>query len=100
MNWHVYRDLEPWKKLFHALHAYFARDYLKLLPNTQIIGITGSVGKTLTQNAICSVLSKKFKIVCGDENLDPTYRIPKTIFAARPWHKFIVLEYGDRKSTR
>ncbi|OGE01529.1 hypothetical protein A3J17_00450 [Candidatus Curtissbacteria bacterium RIFCSPLOWO2_02_FULL_40_11] len=90
----VYRNIEDWKKPLHVVHAYLAKIYFKFLPSTQVIGVTGSVGKTLTQNAICSVLSKKFKIVCGDENLDPTYRIPKTIFAARPWHKFIVLEYG------
>ena len=60
----------------------------------EIIGITGSVGKTLTQNAIASILSQKFKTIVGDENLDPTFRIPKTILSAKPWHQKLVLEYG------
>ena len=94
MNLQVYRDVESWKKPLHAAQAYLAKLYLKSLPNVQVIGVTGSVGKTLTQNAIASVLSQKYKVVVGDENLDPTFRIPQTILKARFWHKFIVLEYG------
>ncbi len=94
MNLQVYRDVESWKKPLHAAYAYLAKLYLKSLPNVKVIGVTGSVGKTLTQNAIYAVLSQKYKVVCGDENLDPTFRIPQTILKARPWHKFIVLEYG------
>src|SRR3989344_1321116 len=90
----VFREIKPWKKPLHAARAYLAKLYLKSLPNVQVIGVTGSVGKTLTQNAIASVLSQKYKVVVGDENLDPTFRIPQTILKARPWHKFIVLEYG------
>jgi UDP-N-acetylmuramoyl-tripeptide--D-alanyl-D-alanine ligase len=74
--------------------AALAKYYLKLLPNIKVIAITGSVGKTLTQNAIYSVLSQKYRVVVGDENLDPTFRIPKTILAARPWHDYLILEYG------
>ena len=90
----VFREVESWKKPLHAAYAYLAKLYLKSLPNVQVIGITGSVGKTLTQNAIASVLSQKYKVVVGDENLDPTFRIPQTVLKARPWHKFMVLEYG------
>ena len=90
----VYREVKQWKRPFHAVRAKLAKNYLKLFPNLEIIGITGSVGKTLTQNAIYSVLSQKYKVVVGDENLDPTFRIPKTILAAKPWHQKMILEYG------
>lgn len=93
-NLNVYRGVKAWKKPVHISRTLAAKSYLKLLHNLEIIGITGSVGKTLTQNAIASVLSQKFKTIVGDENLDPTFRIPQTIFAAKPWHQKMVLEYG------
>ena len=93
-NTQVFREIEPWKKPYHAAFAYLAKVYLKLLPNLKVIAITGSVGKTLTHNTVYSVLSQKYKVVVGDENLDPTFRIPKTILKARPWHNYLILEYG------
>lgn len=93
-NLDVYREIKGWKKPLHVSRTVLAKNYLKLLPNLEIIGITGSVGKTLTQNAIASVLSQKFKVVVGDENLDPTFRIPQTILKAKPWHQKLILEYG------
>src|SRR3989338_7182371 len=94
LNLNVYREVKSWKKPLHLSRTILAKNYLKLLPQIEIIGITGSVGKTLTQNAIFSVLSQKFKVVVGDENLDPTFRIPKTILATKPWHQKMILEYG------
>ena len=90
----VFREIEPWKKPYHVAIALLAKVYLKFLPNTKVIAITGSVGKTLTQNAIYSVLSQKYKVTVGDENLDPTFRIPKTILRAKPWDDYLILEYG------
>ena len=89
-NSDVYREVKTWKKPIHASRTLLARNYLKLLPNLEIIGITGSVGKTLTQNAIFSVLSQKYKVVVGSENLDPTFRIPQTILASKPWHQKLI----------
>lgn len=94
LNLNVYREVKAWKRPIHASRTLAAKSYLKILPSLDIIGITGSVGKTLTQNAIVSVLSQKFKTITPDENLDPTFRIPQTILAAKPWHKMLVLEYG------
>ena len=89
-----YQEVKSWKKPLHISRTLFAKNYLKLLPNIEVIGITGSVGKTLTQNAIHKVLSQKFRVAVGDENLDPTFRIPKTILSAKPWHQKLILEYG------
>src|SRR3990172_5333288 len=97
LNSDPYQEVKSWKRPFHTSRALLAKNYLKLLRNVKVIGITGSVGKTLTQNAIYAVLSQKYKTVVGDENLDPTFRIPQTLLKAKPWHKFIVLEYGIEK---
>lgn len=93
----VLDEVRSWKKPLHKSRNYIAKNYLKLLGETEVIGITGSVGKTLTQNAIYSVLSQKFNVATGGENLDPTFRIPQTILAAKPWNQKIVLEYGVEK---
>src|SRR3989344_5861100 len=90
----IYSEISSWKKPFHASKALIAKNYLKLLPNVEVVGITGSVGKTLTQNAIYAVLSQRYKTVVGDENLDPTFRIPQTILKTKPWDQKIILEYG------
>ena len=94
LNLKVYKDIKLWKKSVHLSRFYLAKSYLKLLSQLEIVGITGSVGKTLTQNAIASVLSQKYRTVVGNENLDPTFRIPNTILKAKKWDKFLVLEYG------
>lgn len=94
INLNVYREVKAWKKPLHVSKTYLAKSYLKLLPQIEIIAITGSVGKTLAQNAIVSVLSQKFKTITPDENLDPTFRIPQTILATKPWHQKLILEYG------
>lgn len=93
----IFQEVKSWKKPFHRSRSYIAKNYLKLLPEVEVIGITGSVGKTLTQNAIYSVLSQKFNVITGGENLDPTFRIPKTILSTKPWSQKIVLEYGVEK---
>lgn len=94
MNLSVYREVKPWKKPLHVTKTNLAQGYLQLLKNTQIIAVAGGVGKTLTQNALYSVLSQKHSTVVGEENLDPTFRIPKTILKAKPWDKYLILEYG------
>lgn len=90
----LFQEVKFWKRPFHQLIHKLAHLYLKFLPNVQVIGITGSVGKTLTQNAIFAVLSEKYKVVVGEENLDPTFRIPRTIFSLKPSDQIAILEYG------
>lgn len=94
MNTDVYREISKWKKPLHISKEKIAKNYLKFLKETKIIGITGSVGKTSTQNAIYKVLSQKYNTVVGEENLDPTFRIPQTILKTKAWDKYLILEYG------
>ncbi|MEX2028342.1 MAG: Mur ligase family protein [Candidatus Curtissbacteria bacterium] len=96
-NTDILDEVRSWKKPLHKSRTYIAKNYLKLLGEVEVIGITGSVGKTTTQNSIYAVLSQRFKTITGGENLDPTFRIPKTILAAKPWVQKVVLEYGVEK---
>lgn len=90
----LFAQVNSWKVPIHKGKTALAKAYLKLLPNVEIIAVAGSVGKTLTQNAIYSVLSQKYPAVVGEEDLDPTFRIPQTILKTKPWHKYLILEYG------
>lgn len=93
-NFQVFRETKSWKKPIHITKAVLAKNYLKLLPGTDVIAVTGSVGKTLTQNALFSTLSQKFSTVAGEENLDPTFRIPQTILKTKIWNQKMILEFG------
>lgn len=93
-NIDMYREVPSWKKPLHLSKEKIAKVYLNFLKGTKIIGITGSVGKTSTQNALYQVLSQKYKTVVGEENLDPTFRIPNTILKTKSWDKYLILEYG------
>src|SRR3990172_8244625 len=66
--------------------------------NVDVIGVTGSYGKSSVTTAIASVLSKKFKVLQTDPNLDTRYNIPITVLKLGD-HQKLVLEYGiDRPS--
>lgn len=90
----VYRNISSWKKPFHRGRAQIAKWWAKANPQAEIIGITGSVGKTTTKEAIVSVLSQKFSTVGSIGNLDPIFNIPITLLKIRSWTKKVVLELG------
>lgn len=88
------QKISKFKKPFHLARIYLARQYAKLLPKSAFIGVTGSVGKTTTVNALELVLSKKFQVLTTMANLDPVLNIPETILKARRTTGKIVLEMG------
>lgn len=85
------------RKLFHETRRRIAKLWLKLNPQVEIIGVTGSYGKTNTVRAISQVLSEKYKTLQTDLNLDTIYNLPITILKLRPFHRMLVLEYGIDK---
>ncbi len=83
-----------YKKPFHLLRIYLAKQYAKLFPKDIFIGITGSVGKTSTAVAAVAVLSQKFKTLSTLPNLDPILNIPQTLLKLNPSYKKVILEMG------
>ncbi|MDP2860621.1 MAG: UDP-N-acetylmuramoyl-tripeptide--D-alanyl-D-alanine ligase [bacterium] len=79
---------------YHKLQRLAAKYYLLFFPGIEIIGVTGSVGKTTTKEAIATVLAEKFRVVKSKENIDPIYNIPLTIFKINPRTEKLVLEMG------
>lgn len=58
------------------------------------IGITGSVGKTTTRDMVYSVVSKQFKSLKNEKNLNNQFGVPLTLFNLDETHECAVIEMG------
>jgi UDP-N-acetylmuramoyl-tripeptide--D-alanyl-D-alanine ligase len=67
--------------------------YKRKLYNIPVIAITGSVGKTSTKDIVASVLSKKYKVLKTEGNLNNHIGLPLTILKLKD-HNALVLEMG------
>lgn len=86
--------IPSFKKPFHLLRIYLARQYAKLYPQDCFIGVTGSVGKTTCIQASQFILSQKYKTIATLPNLDPILNIPITLLKLKPGIKKVLLEMG------
>lgn len=85
-NWIlVDSTLEAIKKI-----ARFYRDQLDI----KVVGITGSVGKTSTKEAIASVLAQKYCVLKTQGNFNNELGLPLTVFRLNESHQVAVLEMG------
>lgn len=62
--------------------------------DVQVIGITGSVGKTSAKEAIASVLAQKFRVYRSPGNLNNEIGLPLSILEAPDDAQVLVLEMG------
>ena len=62
--------------------------------NIPVIGITGSNGKTSTKELIYSVLSKKFKTIATEGNLNNHLGVPFTLLRIKKEHEIAIIEMG------
>ncbi len=58
-----------------------------------LLAITGSNGKTTTKELISSVLSKKYKVLATQGNLNNHIGVPLTVLAIKD-HEFAIIEMG------
>jgi UDP-N-acetylmuramoyl-tripeptide--D-alanyl-D-alanine ligase len=66
---------------------------LKRQPNLEVIGITGSLGKTTTKEVVASVLASKKRVLKSEGNLNSEIGLPMTVLnGLRPEHEIAVLE--------
>lgn len=89
-----YKNTASWKRPYHLGRAKLAKFWASLFSKVDIIGITGSVGKTTTKEAIIKVLDEKFQVIGTKGNLDPVFNIPMTLLKIRPATQKVVLEMG------
>ncbi len=69
--------------------AEFKRD----MYNIPVVAITGSVGKTSTKDILASVISKKYKVLKTEGNLNNHIGLPLTILKLKD-HEALVVEMG------
>lgn len=70
-----------------------AEFYRKQL-DIQVVGITGSVGKTSTKEFIASVLSQKYRVLKTQGNFNNEIGLPLTVLSIGEEHQAAVLEMG------
>jgi len=68
--------------------------YWRAKHNLQVIGITGSVGKTSTKELTASLLSRKYKVLKNPGNRNNEIGLPLTLLELDKTHQYAVLEMG------
>ncbi|MGH2508951.1 MAG: UDP-N-acetylmuramoyl-tripeptide--D-alanyl-D-alanine ligase, partial [Ktedonobacteraceae bacterium] len=76
-----------------ALHT-TARTRVQRQPNTLLIGITGSNGKTSTKDAVAAVLSHQAPTHKTFASYNHELGFPQTLLRLEPQHRYAVLEMG------
>lgn len=69
-------------------------EYYRSRLDIKVVGVTGSVGKTSTKEAIASVLAEKYNVLKTYGNFNNELGLPLTIFRLRDEHQIAVLEMG------
>lgn len=82
------------KKLFRDFRWKVAQLWIRLHPNVEVIGITGSVGKTTVKDMLATVLAEQFSVVKTKANFDPIFNIPLSVLRLRKKDEKFVAEMG------
>jgi len=66
--------------------------YILEKQDMEVIGVTGSTGKTTTKEAIAAVMSTRFQVFCNYANYSGRYGLPIALGRLEPQHEMAVLE--------
>jgi len=78
-----------------AALAALARAWRRAL-DAQVIGITGSTGKTSTKDVLAAMLAPHRRVVATEQNLNTEIGLPLTVLGAPPGTEVLVLEMAMR----
>lgn len=71
-----------------------ARLWRRVLFRTTFIGVTGSVGKTTTKEALAAILAARGHTYKSLGNQNSGVLVPLNLLRVRPWHRYAVIEVG------
>lgn len=84
--------------LYHHLLIVLAINKLRSHKPMQVIGVTGSYGKTSTKENIATLLSQKYMLIKTDASKNSEVAVAELVLAKlRPEHKVFVVEMGAYK---
>lgn len=72
----------------------FAAYWRRKFPALQVIGVTGSVGKTSSKELVSAVLKQRYRTLKSQGNLNSETGLPLTLFALNDTYERAVLEMG------
>lgn len=70
-----------------------AREHRRRL-GTPLIAVTGTNGKTTTKELLRAVLSRRYRVLATEGNLNNDIGVPLTLLRLRPDHEFGIIEMG------
>lgn len=79
-----------------AALAALAAAVIRRLPDTLVVGVTGSSGKTSTKDLLAQVLKRRGSTVAPPESFNNELGHPYTVLRATPDTRFLVLEVSAR----
>jgi len=80
--------------LYNLPLAIAAAVWRRLLVRTTFIAITGSNGKTTTKELLAAILAASYPVHKTRSSHNGRQGLIRTILAARPWHRYAVVEIG------
>lgn len=71
-----------------------ARFWRQRLAHLQVVGVTGSVGKSTTKELVAQVLRTRYRVLANPGNLNNEIGLPLTVLRLLPGYQVAVLEMG------
>ncbi|WP_158738460.1 UDP-N-acetylmuramoyl-tripeptide--D-alanyl-D-alanine ligase [Alteribacillus sp. YIM 98480] len=91
LNWPIENQINQY--YFHD-----AEKIIKSMPNLEVIGITGSYGKTSTKHILETVLSSQFNVLMTPESYNTKMGVTRTIRSMlKPYHDIFIAEMGAKQ---
>ncbi|WP_240378038.1 UDP-N-acetylmuramoyl-tripeptide--D-alanyl-D-alanine ligase [Bacillus piscicola] len=91
INWPIERQINQ-----HYFHD--AERIIKSMPQLEVIGITGSFGKTSTKHIVETVLASQFNVLMTPESYNTKMGVTRTIRSMlKPYHDIFIAEMGAKQ---
>ncbi|WP_246031911.1 Mur ligase family protein [Salibacterium salarium] len=88
----------PLEMQINQYYFHDAEKIIKQMPSLEVIGVTGSYGKTSTKHILETVLSSQFNVLMTPESYNTKMGVTKTIRTMlKPYHDIFIAEMGAKQ---